>query len=83
MEPTEDAAKPTIKVRSFKDCALMLNKIDYSDSLLDLGDDKLLLDNLIISSWQVISVIQTNLNIRDAFKLPFFDFEKFPYVMFR
>ena len=57
MEPTEDAAKPTIKVWSFKDCALMLNNNYKPHPLLDLGDDKLLLGNLIISSWQVVAVI--------------------------
>ena len=83
---TEDHAKPTIKVRSFKDCTLMLNRVKYDDvnSLLDLGDDKLLLDNLIIADWQVVSVIPKpgNLRMRNAFKVPFFDYEKFPYVIF-
>ena len=63
VEATEDAAKPTISVSSFKDCALILNKVSYARSLLDLGDDRLLLRNLLISSWQVVAVIQTDLSI--------------------
>ena len=74
---TEAHAKPTIKVRSFKDCTLMLNKYGYYDlnSLLDLGDDKLLLDNLIIADWQVVSVIpKPGISwMGNAFKVPFFD----------
>ena len=81
VEASEDSSKPTISVRSFKDCALILNGIKFPNSLLDLGDNRLLLSNHIISDWQVVAVIQTDLDMTHAFKLPFFDFDKFPYVM--
>ena len=57
VEVIDDPAKPTISARSFKDFALILNKIVEPRSLLNLGDDKILLGNLIISSWQVVAVI--------------------------
>ena len=44
----------------------------------------MLLDNLIIADWHVVSVIPKpgNLRMEYAFKVPFFDYEKFPYVIF-
>ena len=83
VKASEETAKPTISVSSFKNFALMLSKIDKHWSLLNLGDDKLLLGNLIISAWQVVAVIRTSLQISYAFKVPFFDLEKFPYVIFK
>ena len=97
IEDSIDTAKPTIQIRSFKGCTLLLKNMDFF-TIHDFGDDdRLLLNNLqynkkkssfilIIASWQVVSEIPNPDELEILFpfiKVPFYDFEKFPYVIFK
>ena len=91
-ETFEDLSKSTVWVRSFKHCALVIKDLGVPFSLLNIGDDKMLLENLIIDSWQVVSAISNpdepkeysshNSGWLHAYKVSFFDLEKFPYVIY-
>ena len=50
--------------------------------LLELAKDKFLAVDLIIHKWKVISKIDTgDQPIQNPLKLPFFDYDKFPYLI--
>ena len=52
---------------------------------MELKKDTYLVDDIIIETWQVISRMDkaAEMNMLDPFKLPFFDYEKFPFLMVR
>lgn len=78
------AEEAYIKPKSIKESSMVLHK-GQPYSLMELKKDTYLVDDIIIHMWEVLKRMDKadDMNLLDPFKLPFFDYEKFPFLMVR
>ena len=74
-----------MRCSDLKTKAMVLKQIYRFSDVVELGKNKLLVNNLVVDQFEVLAKVQKpeGVHIFDPFPLPFYDQEHFPFLMSR
>ena len=75
-----------LQIKPIEDHSLLLRNIAgpfVPINVVELGEATYMLNNLIIEQMKVVRQLETDVDLLDLTKVPMFDIEKRPFVMFR
>ena len=80
----EKASPPQMRCADLKTKAMVLQKVERS-WIVELGQNKLLVGDLVVDQFEVVAKVQKpdRVSICDPIPLPFYDQERFPFLMSR